>query len=209
MHIKRIVYSILFLTSLVFDKAHTQVHSVNTNMDSSQITEYHLGGLQTVFGRTGLTLAQARDTVSKGLHHNGDMTFFRIEVKKLFALAANAFSEERIRDLSERNCALSTYLYFDTSGVNLENYFFINKGQSFKAGEICILDGAIKENLTGWFAKPGYTEWLLKRRKYLLTGYTFSFRELCIFRRDGKTFPRWITEIPESLQTKPQKGENN
>lgn len=198
MHMKRVLCSILFLTILAYYDMHAQAPDSKIDMDSCQITEYSLGGLQTVFGRTGLRLAQARDTVSKDLHHKGDATFFRIEVKKLFALAANAFSEERIKDLSNKNCLLSIYLYFDTSGVNLENYFFINKRQSFKSEEICMLDAAIKKDLTGWFAKPGYTEWLLKRRLYLLTGYNFSFRELWIYRKDGKTFPKWILEIPES-----------
>jgi len=70
---------------------YAKARSSNTDVDSCQITEYRLGGLQTVFGRMSLTLAEARVPVPKDLHHKGDMTFFRIEVKKLFELTANTF----------------------------------------------------------------------------------------------------------------------
>ncbi|HWV72363.1 MAG TPA: hypothetical protein VN040_11630 [Pseudosphingobacterium sp.] len=170
--------------------------------DSCDIKEYRLHGTL-VIGKAGLKLADRKIPYPMDGHYPAEIKYFRIEVKKLFILIANTFSEERIKELSGKDCTFYPYMYFDTTGVNIENYFFLNKGQSFKAEEICTLDSTFKKEISAWYAKHGYEEWALKRSPYLLLYYSFKFSDILKFLKDDKTFPSSVTNIPASLQERP------
>jgi|GEM_PF-1357504 len=170
--------------------------------DSCEIMEYKLQFMH-VIGRAGLKLADLNIPHPSDGHYLGNLNYFRIEVKKLFALTAHVFSEDRLTELSNRNRKISFYLYFDTVGSNAENYFFLTGFERFEPEEICCLDTVIKQNIAGWYAKHGYEERVLKKVPYLLLVYDFSFSDLLRFRKDGKTFPESINNIPDFLQKRP------
>lgn len=75
-----------------------------------------LNDLQTVFGKTGLKLAELNIPYPMDGHYMGNVNYFRIEVKQLFISTAKAFSKERIQELSEKGCTFYPYMYFDTAG---------------------------------------------------------------------------------------------
>lgn len=201
---KKVLKLLFPLFVLTLNLAQATNHFSFTERGSCEIAKYSLKGLQTVFGTAGLKLADLNIPYPMDGHYTGDIKYFRIEVKQLFISAANAFSKERIQELSEKGCTFYPYMYFDTTGVNVENYFFLDKGQLFKPAEICALDLAIKNNISAWFAKHGYEEWLLKRSPYLLLYYDFQFSDMLKFLEDGKTFPPSVNNIPEFLQKKPK-----
>lgn len=114
-------------------------------LDSCELAEYSLSGMQTVYGKVGLQLAEADIPQNKDERYYTYIKYFCIDLEKLFIATANAFSEERIRELSEKGCNIYPYMYFDTLGMNVENYFYLNKGQRFEPKEICTLDSTIKK----------------------------------------------------------------
>jgi len=190
---------LLSLSILLYDGAQAFVLEP---IDACEIKEYRLKSTL-VIGKAGLKLADLNIPYPMDGHYRANINYLRIEVERLFILTANAFSEERIKELSEKDCTFSPYMYFDTTGVNVENYFFLNKWQTFKPEEICALDLAIKKEISAWYAKHGYEEWALKRSPYLLLYYSFKFSDMLKFLKDGKTLPSSVTNIPAFLQKKP------
>lgn len=145
---------IIGLSLICYGVAHGQLFKKEENLVNAKKNTYRI----VTINEGAIIRPKTPDLVGKKLSYNSDLDMSGLDTKQtskqIFAQVSKTFSDERKRELSQRNESLGINLFVLPNGKIKEIEFFVAKNRLMTLSEIEDLDEAIRKNVTVPVTKP-------------------------------------------------------
>ncbi len=145
---------IIQLSFIYYIPAHAQLFTKEERLTKAENETYKVITID-----EGTTIQTSKsEFTGKKLSYGSDLDMSGIDIrqtsKRIFAQVQKVFSDERRRELAEKNESIGIKLYMLPNGKIREIEFYVAKNRTLTLSEIEDLDDAIRKNVTVPITKP-------------------------------------------------------